>query len=84
MRHWPRSPSPTQRVVALDGDVKNSTYTLKLKDVAPERFFQSFIAEQVMVGAAMGAGCRGKIPFAATFACFLTRAYDFVRMAAIS
>ncbi|MBI1354736.1 MAG: transketolase [Acidobacteria bacterium] len=73
-----------ERVVVFDADVGNSTYTLKLKDVAPERFFQSFIAEQVMVGAAMGAGCRGKIPFASSFACFLTRAADFVRMGAIS
>lgn len=73
-----------ESVVAFDADVGNSTYTLKLKDVAPERFFQSFIAEQVMVGAAMGAGCRGKIPFASSFACFLTRAADFVRMGAIS
>ena len=72
------------RVVALDGDVKNSTFTQDLEAVAPERFFQSFIAEQTMVGAAMGLAARGKIPFAATFACFLTRAYDFMRMAAIS
>ncbi len=73
-----------ENVVAFDADVGNSTYTLKLKEVAPDRFFQSFIAEQVMVGAAMGAGCRGKIPFASSFACFLTRAADFVRMGAIS
>ena len=73
-----------ERVVAFDADVGNSTYTLQLHAVAPERFFQSFIAEQVMVGAAMGAGCRGKIPFASSFACFLTRAADFVRMGAIS
>lgn len=73
-----------ERVVAFDADVGNSTYTLKLQEVAPDRFFQSFIAEQVMVGAAMGAGCRGKIPFASSFACFLTRAADFVRMGAIS
>ncbi len=50
----------------------------------PERFFQGFIAEQNMVGAAMGLAARGKIPFAATFACFLARAADFIRMAAIS
>ena len=71
-------------VVAYDGDVGNSTHTLMLRDVAPERFFQSYIAEQQMVGAAMGAACRGKIAFASSFACFLTRAYDFIRMAAIS
>lgn len=72
------------RVVALDGDVKNSTYTQDMQKVARERFFQGYIAEQNMIGAAMGFGARGKIPFAATFACFLTRAYDFLRMAAIS
>ena len=72
------------RIVALDGDVKNSTFTQDLEKVAPERFFQGFIAEQNMVGAAMGLAARGKIPFAASFACFLTRAYDFMRMAAIS
>jgi transketolase len=71
-------------VVVLDGDVKNSTYTQDFEKVAPERFFQGFIAEQNMVGAAMGLAARGKIAFAATFACFLTRAYDFMRMAAIS
>jgi transketolase len=72
------------RVVTFDGDVKNSTHTEEIEKVAPERFFQGFIAEQNMVGTAMGFAARGKIPFAATFACFLTRAYDFVRMAAIS
>ncbi len=69
-------------VVALDGDVKNSTYTELFED--PERFFEMFIAEQNMVGAAMGLAAAGRIPFAATFACFLSRAYDFIRMAAIS
>jgi transketolase len=73
-----------ERVVVFDGDVKNSTYTQDFEKVAPGRFFQSFIAEQTMVGAAMGAACRGKVAFAATFACFLTRAYDFLRMASIS
>ncbi len=72
------------RVVALDGDVKNSTFTQDFERIAPERFFQGFIAEQNMVGAAIGLAARGKIPFAASFACFLTRAYDFMRMAAIS
>jgi len=73
-----------QRVVAFDGDVGNSTYTRTVLDVDPKRFFQTYIAEQTMVGAAMGAACRGKIPYAASFACFLARAYDFIRMAAIS
>ncbi len=72
------------RVVALDADVKNSTFTDKFGKQFPDRFFENFIAEQNMVGAAVGLASQGKIPFAATFACFLTRAYDFIRMAAIS
>lgn len=72
------------RVVALDGDVKNSTFSEKFEQAYPDRFFQHFIAEQVMVGAAMGLASRGAIPFPSTFACFLTRAADFVRMAGIS
>ncbi|MGH7254169.1 MAG: transketolase, partial [Nitrospirales bacterium] len=72
------------RVVVLDADVKNSTYTDKFCKKFPDRFFENFIAEQNMVGAAVGLASRGKIPFAATFACFLTRAHDFIRMAAIS
>jgi transketolase len=72
------------RVVALDADVKNSTFSDKFENVAPERFFENFIAEQVMIGAAMGLAARGAIPFPSTFACFLSRAYDFIRMAAIS
>jgi transketolase len=72
------------QIVALDGDVKNSTHTEDFEQVFPGRFFQMFIAEQNMVGTAMGLAAEGKIPFASTFACFLTRAYDFIRMAAIS
>ena len=72
------------RVVALDADVKNSTFSDRFEKVAPERFYQNFIAEQVMVGAAMGLAARGAIPFPSTFACFLSRAADFIRMAAIS
>lgn len=71
-------------VVALDGDVKNSTGTEAFAKRFPERFFESYIAEQNMVGAALGLAVSGKIPFAATFACFLTRAYDFIRMAQFS
>src|SRR6266516_2262557 len=71
------------RVVVLDADVKNSTFSDKFEKAFPDRFYQNFIAEQVMVGAAMGLAARGAIPFAATFACFLMRAADFVRMAAI-
>ncbi len=70
-------------VVVLDGDVKNSTYTELFEKDHPERFFQMFIAEQNMVGTAIGLAARGKIPVAASFACFLSRAYDFARMAAI-
>ena len=72
------------RVVVLDADVKNSTFTDKFEKAHPDRFYQNFIAEQVMVGSAMGLAARGAIPFASTFACFLTRAADFSRMAAIS
>jgi transketolase len=72
------------RVVGLDADVKNSTFSERFEKVAADRFYQNFIAEQVMVGAAMGLAARGAIPFPSTFACFLTRAADFIRMAAIS
>jgi transketolase len=72
------------RVVALDADVKNSTFSEKFAKEIPSRFHESFIAEQAMVGAAMGLAARGAIPFPSTFACFLSRAADFIRMAAIS
>jgi len=72
------------RVVALDADVKNSTFSDKFEKALPDRFYENFIAEQVMIGAAMGLAARGAIPFPSTFACFLSRAYDFIRMAAIS
>src|SRR5688572_31099528 len=72
------------RIVALDADVKNSTFSDRFEQQHPDRFYQSFIAEQVMVGAAMGLAARGAIPFPSTFAAFLARAYDFIRMAAIS
>lgn len=71
-------------VVALDGDTKNSTFSDRFKAVAPERFAEAFIAEQNMVGAALGMSTEGKIPFASTFAAFLSRAYDFIRMAMYS
>ena len=71
------------RVVALDADVKNSTFSDKFEAAHPGRFYQFFIAEQVMVGAAMGLSARGAIPFPSTFAAFLTRAADFIRMAAV-
>jgi transketolase len=73
-----------ERIVALDADVKNSTFSDRFEKQFPDRFYQCFIAEQVMVGAAMGLASRGAIAFPSTFACFLSRAYDFIRMAAIS
>jgi transketolase len=72
------------RVVALDADVKNSTFSDKFEKAVPDRFYENFIAEQIMIGSAMGLAARGAIPFPSTFACFLTRAADFIRMAAIS
>ena len=72
------------RVVALDADVKNSTFSDRFEKAFSDRFYQNFIAEQVMVGAAMGLAARGAIAFATTFACFLTRAADFIRMAGLS
>jgi transketolase len=72
------------RIVALDADVGNSTFSEKFEKQNPQRFFEAYIAEQVMIGAAMGLAARGAIPFPSTFAAFLTRASDFIRMAAIS
>jgi transketolase len=71
-------------VVALDGDVKNSTYAEKIFESFPKRSFQLFIAEQNMVGMGVGMSAKGFIPFSATFAAFLGRAHDQVRMAAYS
>jgi transketolase len=71
-------------IVVLDAEVSNSTHTEDFQKVAPDRFFEMYIGEQNMLGAAVGFQALGKIPFAATFAAFLTRAYDFIRMAAIS
>ncbi len=71
-------------VVALDGDVKNSTYTEDFFKAFPERSFQNFIAEQNMVGMGIGLSAKGYLPFMATFAAFLTRAHDQIRMAAYS
>jgi transketolase len=71
-------------VVALDGEVDNSTYASLFDEAHPERYFEMFIAEQQMVAAAVGLQVRGWLPFASTFAAFVTRAFDFVRMAAVS
>jgi transketolase len=72
------------RVVALDGEVSNSTYAEIFTEAHPDRYFEMYIAEQQMVAAAVGMQVRGWTPFASTFAAFLTRAYDFIRMAAVS
>jgi transketolase len=72
------------RVVAMDGDTKNSTYSEKFYKKFPERFTECFIAEQNMVGVATGFSTRGKVPFASTFACFFSRAFDQIRVAGIS
>ena len=73
-----------QRVVAMDGDTKNSTYSEKFFKQFPNRFTECFIAEQCMVGVATGFSTRGKVPFASTFATFFTRAFDQIRVAGIS
>ncbi len=73
-----------RRVVALDGEVSNSTYAEEFAHIYPDRYFEMFIAEQQMVAAATGLAVRGYVAFASTFAAFLTRAYDFIRMGAIS
>ncbi|HKO03975.1 MAG TPA: transketolase [Candidatus Acidoferrales bacterium] len=72
------------RIVAVDADVKNSTFAETLQKAFPDRLFQGYIAEQNMVSVGVGLAARGYTPFVATFACFLSRAYDQVRMAAIS
>ena len=72
------------RIVALDGDTKNSTFSERFMKPYPDRFFEGFIAEQNMVTVAAGLASRGKVPFASTFACFMERACDQVRMATIS
>jgi transketolase len=71
-------------VVVVDAEVSNSTFSDKFKAAFPDRFFEMYIAEQQMVGAAIGLATRDKVPFASTFAAFLSRAYDFIRMGAIS
>jgi transketolase len=71
-------------VLALDAEVSNSTHAEEVKKTAPDQFFEMYIAEQKMVASAVGMQCLGFRPFASTFAAFLTRAYDFIRMAAIS
>jgi len=72
------------KIVAVDGEVSNSTRAERFKDAYPDRFFEMYIAEQNMAGVALGLGCRGKIPFASSFAAFLTRAFDQIRMSQYS
>ena len=72
------------RIVALDGEVSNSTHADEFAHAFPARYFEMFIAEQQMVAASVGLSVRHYVPFASTFAAFFTRAYDFIRMAAIS
>ncbi|MFC4122529.1 transketolase [Nonomuraea zeae] len=71
-------------VVALDGEVADSTKAAAFEKEFPERFFEMYIAEQQLVAAAVGLQARGWRPYAATFAAFLTRAHDFIRMAGVS
>jgi len=80
VRIFPQFPN----MVSLDGEVSNSTYSEIFKETYPERFFEMYIAEQNMVGAALGLSCRGKIPFVSTFAAFFTRAFDQIRMSQYS
>ena len=75
-RIFPRFPD----MVVLDAEVSNSTYADVFKDAFPDRFFEMYIAEQNMVGSALGLACRGKLPFVSTFAAFFTRAFDQIRM----
>jgi transketolase len=73
-----------QRVVVVDAEVGNSTHADRFQRDHADRYFDVFTAEQQMIAAAVGLSVRGYVPFAATFAAFLTRAHDFIRMAAIS
>ena len=76
VRIYPQFPA----IVSLDAEVSNSTMSKTFKDAYPDRFFEMFIAEQNMAGAAVGLARRGKIPFVSTFAAFFTRAFDQIRM----
>jgi transketolase len=80
VRIFPRFPE----LVCLDAEVSNSTKAATFKEAHPDRFFEMYIAEQNMVSAAVGLACRGKMPFVSTFAAFLTRAFDQIRMSPYS
>jgi transketolase len=71
-------------VVGMDGEISNSTHAEMFTKAHPERYFEMYIAEQLMVACAVGVQVRGWVPYASTFAAFMSRAYDFIRMAAIS
>lgn len=74
-----------ERIVALDGDTKNSTFSLTYKKAFPDRYVECFIAEQNICGVGIGLACRDRnIVFCSTFAAFFTRAFDQIRMGAIS
>lgn len=80
VRIFPQFP----QIVSLDGEVSNSTMSDRFQKAYPGRFFEMYVAEQNMAGAALGLSCRGKIPFVSSFAAFLTRAYDQIRMSQYS
>src|SRR5438445_11343123 len=71
-------------VVAMDAEVSNSTFANEFAKRYPDRFFEMYIAEEMLVSAAVGMAVRGYVPFASTFAAFFSRAYDFIRMAGVS
>jgi len=71
-------------VIGLDGEVSNSTYAEEFAKAFPDRYFEQYISEEQLIAAAVGMSVRQRIPFASTFAAFFTRAYDFIRMAAVS
>ncbi len=75
----------SERVIALDGDTKNSTFAITFQKAHPERFVECYIAEQNLIGVGIGCGTRGRtVPFISGFACFLSRGFDQIRMGAIS
>lgn len=76
--------SKFQNIVALDAEVSNSTFSQTFQNAYPDRFFEMYIAEQNMIGTALGLSKRGKIPFVSTFAAFLTRGFDQIRMSQYS
>ncbi len=80
VRIFPKFP----KIVSLDGEVCNSTYAEIFKEAYPKQYFEMYIAEQNMVGTALGLSCRGKIPFVSTFSAFMTRAFDQIRMSQYS